>query len=844
MSNEPVRHLGKYELRERLGHGGMAEVWKAYDTQLQRYVAIKLLHPNLQADPTFVSRFQREAQVIASLRHPNIVQIHDFQVSQPPESDTPTPYMVMAYIEGQTLADYMANTSSKGDIPTPSEIVNLFTSISLAVDYAHQKGMIHRDIKPANILLDKNNTFRNPMGEPILTDFGLAKLLGVSAGTLTASSLGTPLYTSPEQARGYAGNERSDIYSLGIILYEMVTGVPPFRGESPMAVLGQHLNATPTPPVLLNPNIPPALTLVIMTALAKDPNARFARAAAMTTALASALNVPAQAGVSQSAYPTDGSQFPTYFSSSIPQVASGSTPSLATASPAPSSISGAMGTASASAGAVGASGGTPVGNPTSNPGTVSPGSALSQPATPASWQPFSTPASTAGPSGTSLQATVPDATRPEPVAPTMPAPPLPPDKAAPPSPPPAGRRWKRIYTVLAVLLVLVLLGSALGAYLAFFHKNSPPAPIAGGQAFFLSSGQLNAGTAQGIADQLQINLQHVPNPQSGKSYYAWLLADRQPHTEAQPLEPPPQFTLPLLLGKLTVVNGNARLFYAGTAHHDNLISVASRMLITEEDSNATPQGPAASRSAWLYYAEIPQTLYGSPPLSALDHIRHLFYKETRVDVLGLPGGLDTWLFRNTERILESATAARDDYHAQAADITVIHNQFLSILDYLDGTPNVGIDVPAGSPIVADPVASRVALLSVVPAQVNLTDLAHNPPGYIQHVALHLNGVVQAPDATASMRLLATQIITALNNAKTWLGQVRTYAQQLVKMDAAQLAQPSTVSMLDNMLLYATYAYIGQLDPKTNQVLPGVLQIHYDIAKLATLTLTPNLPQHI
>src|SRR6266571_3748246 len=292
MSIEPGRRLGKYELQESLGQGGMAEVWKARDTQLQRYVAIKLLHANFQEDPTFIARFEREAQLIASLHHPNIVQIHDLRVSRSPESDTPIAYMVMAYVEGQTLADYISSTSARGKYPSPVEIVNLFTSISLAIDYAHQKGMIHRDIKPANILLDKNNTTRNSMGEPILTDFGLAKLLGVSASTFTANQLGTPLYTSPEQARGYPGNERSDLYSLGVILYEMVTGVQPFRGETPVEVLSQHLNATPTSPVLLNPNVPPALTMVIVTALAKDPNARFASAATMTAAIAEALNVP------------------------------------------------------------------------------------------------------------------------------------------------------------------------------------------------------------------------------------------------------------------------------------------------------------------------------------------------------------------------------------------------------------------------------------------------------------------------------------------------------------------------------------------------------------------------
>src|SRR5437667_3316295 len=125
MSIQPGRRLGKYELQERLGQGGMAEVWKAFDTQLQRHVAIKLLHPNLREDPTFITRFEREAQLIASLRHPNIVQIHDFQVTRPSESDGPIAYMVMAYVEGQTLADYIANTSARGKYPSPVEIVNL-----------------------------------------------------------------------------------------------------------------------------------------------------------------------------------------------------------------------------------------------------------------------------------------------------------------------------------------------------------------------------------------------------------------------------------------------------------------------------------------------------------------------------------------------------------------------------------------------------------------------------------------------------------------------------------------------------------------------------------------------
>ncbi|GAC1389270.1 MAG: hypothetical protein NVSMB38_02980 [Ktedonobacteraceae bacterium] len=289
--NKEIRHLGKYELQERLGQGGMAEVWKALDTQLQRYVAIKIMHANLQNDPDFLKRFEREARVIASLHHSNIVQIYDFQVARPPETENNIAYMVMDYIEGQTLADYLLSTSRIGRFPSVSDIIHIFTAISAAIDYAHQKGMIHRDIKPANIMLDKRNVTRNPMGKPILMDFGIVKLLEVSTATLSGALMGTPLYISPEQAQGHPGNERSDIYSLGVILYEICTGVPPFRGGNPFSIAMQHINMPPPPPATLNQHIPPALSEVILRSLAKDPMERFSSASAMTTALANAFHI-------------------------------------------------------------------------------------------------------------------------------------------------------------------------------------------------------------------------------------------------------------------------------------------------------------------------------------------------------------------------------------------------------------------------------------------------------------------------------------------------------------------------------------------------------------------------
>jgi serine/threonine protein kinase len=216
MSTEP-RRLGKYELREPLASGGQGVVWKGFDTQLRRFVAIKQLNAHLQADPDLIARFEREAQFIASLRHPNIVQIHDFlQFERTASSNIPTAYIVMDYINGPTLANYIRDTSRKKQFPPVSDIVSIFTSVSLAIDYAHQKGMIHRDIKPANIMLDKRNPNGKPMGEPILMDFGIAKLQDGSAETTKV--LGTPLYVSPEQAQGLPGDKRSDLYSLGIIL--------------------------------------------------------------------------------------------------------------------------------------------------------------------------------------------------------------------------------------------------------------------------------------------------------------------------------------------------------------------------------------------------------------------------------------------------------------------------------------------------------------------------------------------------------------------------------------------------------------------------------------------------
>jgi eukaryotic-like serine/threonine-protein kinase len=326
-----IERLGKYELLERLGRGGMGEVWKAHDTGLRRYVAIKLLHADLQANPDFVTHFMREAQFVASLQHPNIVQIHDFQLADTHGSSVKA-FMVMDYIEGGTLADYIAKTVRKGLFPPAADIVSLFTAIGLALDYAHQKGMIHRDIKPENILLDRSTGTGKGPGVPILTDFGIARLQGTNDSTLTRAWLGTPRYLSPEQAESHSIDKRSDLYSLGIVLYEILTGITPFRGDNPFAIMMQHVHEQPTPPALINSNVTPALSAVVLRSIAKDPAARFPSATAMALALTQAFNLPIPASLS----PTRSiSQRPDYnpLQPSTPQPGLDARPHIVTTSP-------------------------------------------------------------------------------------------------------------------------------------------------------------------------------------------------------------------------------------------------------------------------------------------------------------------------------------------------------------------------------------------------------------------------------------------------------------------------------------------------------------------------------
>lgn len=287
--------LGNYEVRERLGRGGMAEVYKAYHPNLNRHVAIKLLHAHLADAPDFIGRFRREAQAVAQLHHPHIVQIFDF------DAQSDLTYMVMEYIEGPSLKTRLDDLYRRGERLPLADVIAIFRALLDAVGYAHSQSMVHRDLKPANVMLDsredKSKPKKNaPSGfRPVLTDFGIAKILGAEKFTATNAAIGTPAYMSPEQGQGQGGDERSDLYALGIMLYESLTGQVPYEGDTSVSVLLKHVTA-PIPSLrAVRPDLPVALEEVIWKALAKDPKDRFQTAGEFWEALAVIENQGAQA---------------------------------------------------------------------------------------------------------------------------------------------------------------------------------------------------------------------------------------------------------------------------------------------------------------------------------------------------------------------------------------------------------------------------------------------------------------------------------------------------------------------------------------------------------------------
>jgi len=266
------KSLGKYRILEPLGRGGMAQVYKAYHPQLDRYVAIKILRSDLVEEVEFLARFRREARAVAALRHPHIIQIYDFDV----ENDLY--YMVMELLEGDTLKAYLNAMRAQGTRLLRGDVVRIFSDVLDGLSYAHGEGIIHRDLKPANIMLTKH-------GQAVLTDFGIAQIVGGTQYTVSGALMGTLSYMAPEQGLDGHCDARSDIYSLGIAYYEALTGVVPFDADTPLAILMKHINDPLPMPRKLDPSIPESFERVALKALAKQADDRYQTALQMNDAL-------------------------------------------------------------------------------------------------------------------------------------------------------------------------------------------------------------------------------------------------------------------------------------------------------------------------------------------------------------------------------------------------------------------------------------------------------------------------------------------------------------------------------------------------------------------------------
>lgn len=261
---EAGRPVGKYRIVDRLGRGGMAEVFKAHQASLDRHVALKVIKTSVADDPDYLARFEREAKSAAALHHPNIVPIYDFDI----DGETGRPYIVMELIEGGTLADYLAHRKAIQSPLSMTEIAHILGEVSAALGYAHRRGVVHRDVKPANIMRDAGSRL-------ILTDFGLAKVLTGSGASTSGPSMGTPDYMAPEQVLGERVDARADLYALGLIAYQLLVGQLPYQADTPLAVMIKHVNEPPPDPRAFNPALTDRLAVAVLKSIARTPDDRF-----------------------------------------------------------------------------------------------------------------------------------------------------------------------------------------------------------------------------------------------------------------------------------------------------------------------------------------------------------------------------------------------------------------------------------------------------------------------------------------------------------------------------------------------------------------------------------------
>lgn len=809
MSTTPER-IGKYELQKQLGRGSVGEVWKGFDLQLRRDVAIKLIHPDLQSDPNFMTRFSQEGQVITTLQHPNIVQIREAGITRPAESGATIAYLIMDYIEGQTLAEYIRHRAHDDNFPAIEDIATLFSSLGAAVDYLHQHGIIHGNITPANILLKQQGSRQFTVETPMLSDFANSKLFGEHAP-------GTPFYLAPEQAKGQPAIPQSDVYALGVILYELCTGVAPFRGESPVAVMMQHINILPTPPALINASMPAALSEVIVRALAKNPATRYPTASLLAAAIIDAC-------------PSAGEQHKEDFQRALAMEHARRTDNLGgeRANSRPLGVSSILGvpvnapvpdafptlTPSTSFPALSTGARSTENNGTAETGsrvsaplpTVKPASAPSGPLASPPLSPRIEPKTGPIPQWNApaadtqrLSFPMPERERP-PLAPTVVSAPLPPP-AFPPAAPSlyaARQRSMRPFYLVSATLLLIL-GIILGIVM-IAHPGSSSQPVVAhalvGHVFFQDD-------AFGHDDTLHIQLQGLPAPVQGQMYAAWLeLQNGQLRS----------------LGRLSFTNGTINQVYPGDGSHTNLVSIAQGFAITVENTGSSLQAPAG---AIIYEGRFEEV--------SLPYIKNLLYR-----LSGFPGneGIVASML-DTLNSINDKTGSIVDTLQGSRDYGLVWRQAIRIIQLIDGSQYASMsgDLPAKDPGL---LSAPVGLLSS-PAQ----------SGYLDTIAQQASKIY-ATSHDATTRQHAQNIQSAITDLRGWVQSMRQNDIQLLRMLGQPTPALSTTPPSPAMLKLAfqlqqasTYAYTGRTIPPNESPLPipgsaGATQAYSEAQYLATL----------
>ncbi|MHB8597945.1 MAG: serine/threonine protein kinase [Ktedonobacteraceae bacterium] len=814
--NNPPRRIGKYELREELGRGRAGEVWRGYDYQTRSEVAIKLLHLDLQADPHFLTHFLQEGQTIRALHHPNLVTVQDVGVARSPEASSNSPYIVMDFIEGPNLGTFLQRTSHVGLFPSVSDIVYLITNISEAVEYAHENEVIHGDIQPSNILLNTHDTTHLKAGEPLLVDTGIAALLGT-----IAMGNSKPYYLSPEQAKGQAATVSSDIYALGVILYEICTGKLPFQAESAVALMMHHINTLPTPPVLINPNISQKLSEVILRAMSKNPQMRYAKAADLAEALADACSVNVQLnkpmpsitqsnprlslpgrqpggsfntilGVSQPVPPIS-SPYPVFTARQL-NVPPRTTSAITRAIPPISPVQPIQPTTTA---------------PHSIPTRVESGQSgpfeslphFSSP-TPIVLPRSSTPITSAQTPGIAKIPAMPAAS----AFSTPPA-----NFAGVPThsakiPGVAGSHNKGFtlspFSLAVVVLVLLLLVVGSLAASLLLHKTSnqpslathalvPVSPVVG-HVFFQDD-------ALGYNDMLRIEMQNIPAPAAGKHYVAWIA---EPSGHYVPL------------GPLTLQQGVATLLYSGNGTHTNLLPDVQSIVITLE--NATGTMPATpSLNAKIYMASfVPASLpYIKNLLATLPNSRP-------------QASLIANLYETIKGMNDKAGSIVDSLQV-TDDYGLAIRQATRIIEMIDGSDYASKsgDLPAG---IAGQLTLPIGLIS-----------SPTVPGYIDMVATQVDKIQQTAGNNSELLQHARNVSNAISDLRNWIQNMRTLTVQILK--APNIKSSSLVSVALQLKQLADAVYTGRTIPPNEGPLPilgsaGAYQAYIECQYMAALDL--------